>query len=182
MGKVLWTVRKVWKQHLRPGPGRMFTRGNNAMQTAGAGERTARRALCSPHRFFTTTLKGVVTYDNIRLEQEFEAHWVDQGGAQGVRDISRAGEGQGERRRDDHGQGRQGRHRQAAEGSGPGVFQIAIRRRTDAWRVVYVTELAGRLWVVHALRKKSKMGIKTPKPEVDVISSRLARLKREVLS
>ena len=65
---------------------------------------------------------------------------------------------------------------------GPGVFQIAIRHRTDAWRVVYLTELAGRLWVIHAFRKKSKMGIKTPKPEVDLISSRLARLKREVFS
>ena len=32
----------------------------------------------------STALKGVVTYDNIRLEQEFEAHRVDQGGAQDV--------------------------------------------------------------------------------------------------
>lgn len=68
------------------------------------------------------------------------------------------------------------------KGIGPGVFQIAIRYRTDAWRVVYVTELAGRLWVVHAFRKKSKMGISTPKPEIDLIAARLARLKREVLS
>ncbi|MCY3605654.1 MAG: type II toxin-antitoxin system RelE/ParE family toxin [Gammaproteobacteria bacterium] len=68
------------------------------------------------------------------------------------------------------------------KGLGPGVFQIAIRYRTDAWRVVYVTELAGRLWVVHAFRKKSKMGIRTPKPEIDLIAARLARLKREVLS
>ena len=68
------------------------------------------------------------------------------------------------------------------KGLGPGVFQIAIRYRTDAWRVVYVTELGGRLWVVHAFQKKSKMGIRTPKPEVDLIVARLARLKREVLS
>ncbi len=31
------------------------------------------------------------------------------------------------------------------KGLGPGVFQIAVRHRTGAWRVVYVTELAGRL-------------------------------------
>ena len=68
------------------------------------------------------------------------------------------------------------------KGAEPGIFQIAIRHRTDAWRVVYVTELAGRLWVIHAFRKKSKVGIRTPKREIDLIASRLARLKREKLS
>ena len=68
------------------------------------------------------------------------------------------------------------------KGLGPDVFQIAIRHRTDAWRVVYFTELAGRLWVVHAFRKKSKIGIRTPKPEIDLIAARVARLKCEVLS
>ena len=68
------------------------------------------------------------------------------------------------------------------KGLGSGVFQIAIRHRTDAWRVVYVTEVAGGLWVIHAFRKKSKTGIKTPKPEIDLIASRLARLRLEVLS
>ncbi|MYE85312.1 MAG: type II toxin-antitoxin system RelE/ParE family toxin [Gammaproteobacteria bacterium] len=63
-----------------------------------------------------------------------------------------------------------------------GVFQIAIRHRTNAWRVVYVAELAGRLWVIHAFRKKSKVGTRTPKPEIDLIVGRLARLKREKLS
>ena len=63
-----------------------------------------------------------------------------------------------------------------------GVLEIAIRYRTDAWRVVYVTELAGQLWVIHAFRKKSKVGIKTPKAEIDLIASRLARLKQRVLS
>ncbi len=68
------------------------------------------------------------------------------------------------------------------KGFGPGVLEIAIRHRTDAWRVVYVTEVAGRLWVIHAFRKKSKTGIKTPKAEIDLIGSRLARLKRETMS
>ena len=35
-------------------------------------------------------------------------------------------------------------------GFGPGVMEIAVRYRTDAWRVVYVTEMAGKLWVIHA--------------------------------
>ena len=60
-------------------------------------------------------------------------------------------------------------------------MEIAIRYRTDAWRVVYVTELAGRLWVIHAFPKKSKRGIGTPKAEIDLIGRRLARLRRELL-
>ena len=68
------------------------------------------------------------------------------------------------------------------KGFGPGVMEIAIRYRTDAWRVVYVTEVAGRLWVIHAFRKKSKSGIRTPKAEIDLIGSRLARLRKELSS
>ena len=63
-----------------------------------------------------------------------------------------------------------------------GVLEIAIRYRTDAWRVVYVAELAGQLWVIHAFRKKSKVRIKTPKAEIDLIASRLTRLKQRELS
>ena len=61
-------------------------------------------------------------------------------------------------------------------------MEIAIRYRTDAWRVVYVTEMAGRLRVLHAFRKKSKTGIRTPKAEIDLIRGRLARLRRELSS
>ena len=67
------------------------------------------------------------------------------------------------------------------KGVGPGVMEIAIRYRTDAWRVVYVTEVAGRLWVIHAFRKKSKTGIRTPKAEIDLIEGRVARLRRELM-
>ena len=67
------------------------------------------------------------------------------------------------------------------KGFGPGAMEIAVRHRTDAWRVVYVTEVAGRLWVIHAFRKKSKTGIKTPKSEIDLVRDRLRRLKRELL-
>ena len=66
------------------------------------------------------------------------------------------------------------------KGFGPGVLEIAIRYRTDAWRVVYVTEVAGRLWVIHAFRKKSKSGTGTPKTEIDLVRGRLARLRREL--
>lgn len=56
-----------------------------------------------------------------------------------------------------------------------------MRHRTDAYRAVYVTEIVGSLWVVHAFQKKSKTGIKTPKAEVDLIQERLKRLRKELL-
>ena len=59
-------------------------------------------------------------------------------------------------------------------------MEIALRYRSDAWRVVYVTEVAGQLWVLHAFQKKSKTGIKTPKAEIDLVRARLGRLKREM--
>ena len=67
------------------------------------------------------------------------------------------------------------------KGIGPGILEIAIRYRTDAWRVVYVTEVAGQMWVIHAFRKKSKTGIKTPKAEIDLVKARLAQLRRETM-
>ena len=56
-----------------------------------------------------------------------------------------------------------------------------MRHRTDAYRVVYVTEIAGTLWVLHAFQKKSRVGIKTPKAEIDLIRARLGRLRKELL-
>ena len=67
------------------------------------------------------------------------------------------------------------------KGFRPGVMQIAVRYRAEAWRVVHVTELAGRLWVIHAFRKKSKTGIGPPKAEVDLVRGRLARPRRELM-
>lgn len=67
------------------------------------------------------------------------------------------------------------------KGLGSGVLEIAVRYRTDAYRVVYVTEVAGTLWVIHAFQKKSKSGIKTPKAETDLVRARLGRLRKELL-
>jgi phage-related protein len=61
-----------------------------------------------------------------------------------------------------------------------GVFEIAVRYRRDAFRVIYAIDLGLDIWVVHAFQKKSKAGIKTPRMDVDVIRERLKRLK-EVL-
>ena len=66
-------------------------------------------------------------------------------------------------------------------GLGPGVFEIALPFKGDAFRVVYAVQLADEIWVVDAFEKKSTQGIKTPKREIDLVKDRLKRLK-ETLS
>jgi len=63
------------------------------------------------------------------------------------------------------------------KGLGGGVFEIALKFRGDAFRVVYAVQLGADLWVVHAFQKKSITGIKTPKHEIDLVRERLKRLK-----
>lgn len=62
-------------------------------------------------------------------------------------------------------------------GLGSGILEVVLRHRTDAFRVVYATQIGDDLWVVHAFQKKSKSGIKTPQHEIDLIKSRIKRLK-----
>jgi phage-related protein len=62
-------------------------------------------------------------------------------------------------------------------GMGPGVFEIALPHRGDAFRVVYALQFGEEIWVVDAFQKKSTQGIKTPKREIDLIKERLKRLK-----
>jgi len=58
-----------------------------------------------------------------------------------------------------------------------GVFEISLRYRGDAFRVIYAIKVGTDIWVIHAFQKKSKAGIKTPQMEVDLIRERLKRLK-----
>ncbi len=67
------------------------------------------------------------------------------------------------------------------KGFGSGVLEIALKHRSDAYRTVYAVQLGENLWVLHAFQKKSSTGIKTPKKEIDLIHSRLNRLKKETL-
>jgi phage-related protein len=63
------------------------------------------------------------------------------------------------------------------KGLGSGVFEIALPYRGDAFRVIYAVQIASAIWVIHAFQKKSTQGIKTPQHEVELIESRLKKLK-----
>jgi len=62
-------------------------------------------------------------------------------------------------------------------GLGAGVWELAIKERGDAYRVVYALQLGDDVWVVHAFQKKSTKGISTPRHEIDLVRDRIKRLK-----
>jgi phage-related protein len=66
------------------------------------------------------------------------------------------------------------------KGFGSGVFEVALKYQTDAYRTVYALQLGDDVWVLHAFQKKAKQGIKTQKKELDLVRERLRRLKKEL--
>ena len=59
------------------------------------------------------------------------------------------------------------------KGLGSGVYEIKSDFDTDTYRAVYVLNLGNRIYMLHVFKKKSKQGIETPKPDMDVIRTRL---------
>jgi len=59
------------------------------------------------------------------------------------------------------------------KGVGRGVFEIALRYATDAYRVVLAVKLGDKIYVLHAFQKKSSKGISTPQKHLEMIERRL---------
>ena len=53
------------------------------------------------------------------------------------------------------------------------VLEVVEDRRGDTYRAVYTVQYAVRVFVLHVFQKKSKSGIATPKPDLDLIRNRL---------
>ncbi len=58
------------------------------------------------------------------------------------------------------------------KGVGSGVFEIALRYDTGAYRTVVAVQLGKKLYVLHAFQKKSRKGIATPQQDTDLIKQR----------
>jgi phage-related protein len=61
---------------------------------------------------------------------------------------------------------------------GARVMEIVERHRGDAYRAVYTAHFADAIYVLHVFQKKSKHGIATPKPDMDLIKQRFAEAER----
>jgi phage-related protein len=69
-----------------------------------------------------------------------------------------------------------GKHRQSKPLTGfggPGVLEVIEDHQGDTYRAVYTVRFAAAVYVLHCFQKKSKHGISTPKPDIDLISARL---------
>jgi phage-related protein len=62
-------------------------------------------------------------------------------------------------------------------GVGSGVLEIALRYAGDAFRTVVAVQPGAKIYVLHAFQKKSKKGMTTPKPDVDLIKQPFAEAK-----
>lgn len=59
------------------------------------------------------------------------------------------------------------------KGLGPGVYELVEDGPGGTYRAVYMVRIRDAVHVLHAFQKKSKSGIGTPKPDVDLIERRL---------
>ncbi len=67
------------------------------------------------------------------------------------------------------------KHRDAKplKGLGSGVVEVVSRYDGDTYRAIYTVRFKAAVYVLHAFQKKSKQGIKTPKPEIHLIRHRM---------
>ncbi len=59
------------------------------------------------------------------------------------------------------------------KGLGSGVYELVENHRGDTFRAVYTVRVGDAVHVLHAFQKKSKSGIATPQPDVELVKKRL---------
>ncbi len=67
-------------------------------------------------------------------------------------------------------------------GLGGQVMEIVAYDVSGTYRAIYTVSIGETIYVIHAFQKKSKAGIATPKPEMDLVRQRLKQLRGEVKS
>ena len=58
-----------------------------------------------------------------------------------------------------------------------GVLEVVEDLKGDTFRAVYTAKFGDAVYVLYCFQKKSKKGIKTPKPDMEIIRSRLKEAK-----
>lgn len=61
---------------------------------------------------------------------------------------------------------------------GAGVLEIVEDHDGNSYRAVYTVRFAGVVYVLHAFQKKSRKGIETPKPDMDLVRERYRTAER----
>ena len=58
------------------------------------------------------------------------------------------------------------------------TLEVVENFRRNTYRAVYTVAFRGRVYVLHCFQKKSKKGIATPQPDIDLIRARLKEAMR----
>ncbi len=74
--------------------------------------------------------------------------------------------------------GRKHRDAKPLSGLGSGILEVVSRFDKDTYRAIYTIRFKNVLYVLHAFQKKSRRGISTPKPELNLIKQRLMVAER----
>ena len=56
---------------------------------------------------------------------------------------------------------------------GGGVLEVVANYDGNTYRAIYTLKLKGVVYVLHCFQKKSKKGVATPKPDIDLIHQRM---------
>ncbi len=63
---------------------------------------------------------------------------------------------------------------------GAGVLEVVENYKKDTYRAVYTVRYTNVVYVLHCFQKKSSQGIATPRPDMDLIKSRLKALDNHI--
>src|SRR5580700_8099325 len=61
---------------------------------------------------------------------------------------------------------------------GAGVLEVVEDDDSNTYRAVYTVKFAGVVYVLHAFRKKSKSGVRTPAEEIEKVKPRLKQAEK----
>lgn len=62
-----------------------------------------------------------------------------------------------------------------------GVIEVVEDFKSDTFRAAYTARFAGAVYVLYCFQKKSKKGIKTPKPDIELIRQRFKEAEAHAL-
>lgn len=65
------------------------------------------------------------------------------------------------------------------KGLGPGVAEIVEDDASGTYRAVYTLRFREAIYVLHAFQKKSPSGIRTARPDVELVEERLKAARRD---
>jgi phage-related protein len=65
------------------------------------------------------------------------------------------------------------------KGLGRGVAEIVEDDASGTYRAVYTVRFREAIYVLHAFQKKSPSGIRTPRPDVELVEERLKAARRD---